>query len=95
MTIDDALPAPTCECDRPASNAHAHCVACGRRIASIKCGICSGHVDLEIECRDGVSTVRCDTCRIAGKRPTSARHRRILSIAPMPDLPATASEGER
>jgi hypothetical protein len=83
-----ALPAPRCRCPQPVAGHEAHCVRCGRRIRSIVCDRCGGTDLVEIEHVGNVAVIRCEACRYAGRRPTVARHRRIVTT------PA-ARDGER
>jgi hypothetical protein len=83
-----ALAAPGCRCDQPVADLTAHCIRCGRRIRSIVCDRCGGTDLVEIEHVGNVAVIRCEACRYAGRRPTVARHRRIVTT------PA-ARDGER
>jgi hypothetical protein len=74
-----------CDCRGPVST-EGRCVRCGHR-APLRCDACHHYAspgcEVTIEHLDGLALVCCERCRTLGRRPTSARVRRVASLTPL------------
>lgn len=74
-----------CTC-RGAVDSEGRCVNCGHRVR-VKCDACGtipgAGAEVELDFRSGLVLIRCERCKTAGRRPTAARVRRVVTIAPL------------